>query len=315
MQLHGCATLTIVRRRELVRSISLGQSISGAAWSVGVSRPTATKWWGRYEAEGDAGLFDRSCRPHRSPRRSSDQLERRVVKLRVMGWSVHQIARRLRTAVATVYWIARRWGLNRLSILQPDPPPVVRYERERPGELVHVDIKKLNRIGDRPGWRVTGRQPGGQQRLGLGADYIHVAIDDRTRLTFALPMPDEKTETCVRFMREAKRWYNAQGIQIERVLTDNGKGYKTRWKIALMAMRITAKRTRPYRPQTNGKAERVIQTLLREWAYNQPYQNNGERLTALTGYLNYYNHHRAHTALKGASPHERAVNDLLKINI
>lgn len=313
MQLHASATLTIVRRRDLVRVIEAGTSITRAAAAAGVSRPTATKWWRRYEVLGEAGLLDRSCRPHTSPRRSSEQLERRVVKLRVMGWSVHQIARRLRTAAATVYWIAKRWGLNRLSVLQPDPPPVVRYERERPGELVHIDIKKLRRIGDRPGWRVTGRHAG-YTSTGTGYDHIHVAIDDRTRLTFAMAMPDEKTVSCIAFMKAAKRWYAAQGIQIERIMTDNGSGYKTRWKLALATAGIMPRFTRPYRPQTNGKAERMIQTLLREWAYNQPYQNNGERLTALTEYLNYYNHDRAHTALKGASPHERAVNDLLKIN-
>jgi transposase InsO family protein len=230
-----------------------------------------------------------------------------------MGWSVHQIARRLRIATATVYWIAKRWRLNRLSVLQPDPPPVIRYERERPGELVHIDIKKLRRIGDQPGWRVTGRQTG-YKPTGTGYDHIHVAIDDRTRLTFAMAMPDEKTVSCITFMKAAKRWYTQQGIQIERIMTDNGTGYKTRWKIALATAGIMPRFTRPYRPQTNGKAERMIQTLLREWAYNQPYQNNAERLTALSEYLNYYNHDRAHTALKGASPHERAVNDLLKIN-
>lgn len=314
MQLHASATLTIVRRRQLVRSILAGVSISEAARSAGVSRQTASKWWHRFQASGDAGLADRTTRPHRSPRRSSEQVERRVVNLRISGWSVHQIARRLRLAVATVYWIAKRWGLNRLSILQGAPPPVVRYERERPGELVHMDIKKLRRIGDRPGWRVTGRQPG-YTSSGTGYDHIHVAIDDRTRLAFAMAMPDEKTVSCVRFMREAKRWYAAHGIHIERIMTDNGSGYKTRWKLALTSAGIKPRYTRPYRPQTNGKAERMIQTLLREWAYNQPYHNNAERLTALSDYLNYYNHDRAHTALGGSSPHERAVNDLLKNNI
>lgn len=311
MQLHGSATLTIVGRRALVRRIEQGMTITRAADAAGVSRQTGSKWWHRYETDGDAGLLDRSTRPHVSPRRSSVQVERRVVKLRVQGWSVHQIARRLRLKVATVYWIAKRWGLNCLSVLQPDPPPVIRYERERPGELVHIDIKKLRRIGDRPGWRVTGKHVG-IKYTGSGFDYIHVAIDDRTRLTFAMAMEDEKTNTCVRFMREAKCFYASHGIPIERIMTDNGKGYKTRWKLALASAGIMPRFTRPYRPQTNGKAERMIQTLLREWAYRQPYQNNGDRLTALTDYLNYYNHDRAHTALKGASPHERAVNDLLK---
>lgn len=309
MKLHGSAALSQRQRRRLVMLVASGMTITAAAVIVGCSRQTGSKWVNR-DRRGE-GLADRSSRPHRSPRQSSELVEQAVLRARaelqagphVIGWATG-------IAASTVHAILRR---HRCSRLKPRLPraEIVRYERARPGELVHVDVKKLGRI-IRPGHRVTGDRS--KRARGLaGWQYLFVVIDDATRLAFARIYPDETAASAIAFLTACNRFYGRHGIRIERVLTDNGTCFKRRWQDACSELGIRVRKTRPYRPQTNGKAERFIRTLLECWAYAYSYPTEHERAQALPDALDSYNRYRPHRALGGQTPLQR-VNDLSGTN-
>lgn len=303
MYVHANARTTVQTRRAMVELVARRVPKAEVARRFGTSDRTVRKWWRRWQLEGDAGLWDRSTRPHRSPNRTPAMLEAAIVGLR-RDLAIHgvQIAHWTGLAVSTVYDVLRRCR----ELWRPTRPPQNRWEVDTPGELVHIDIKKLRRIGDQPGWRVLGRREGMYKAKSVGTDYIHVAIDACTRLAYAEALPDERKESCDAFLQRAVEWYALHGIRVQRVLTDNGPGYKsTVWRQRCELHGIRHSRTRPYTPRTNGKAERLIQTLLREWAYVRPYQNNPERLSALPRWQDYYNHHRVHSAIR-STPVERA---------
>jgi transposase InsO family protein len=305
MDIHQNARTTPWSRAEIVRRVEeLGQPIRALAADVGVCERTIRKWLRRYRQEGRAGLRDRSCRPHRSPRATPEPVVAQVVALRRQRWTGARIAPAVALSRATVGRILRRQGLARLRLLEPSGP-VRRYERARPGELLHVDIKKLGRIAG-VGHRITGDWR--QRARGSGWEFVHVAIDDCSRLAFAEVLCDERGETVAAFLRRACRWFTRRGVRIQRVLSDNGGGYLSRvFAAACQALTVAQRRTRPYRPQTNGKAERFIQTLLREWAYGRPYPSSLERQAALPAWLHYYNWHRRHASLQGRPPISRVV--------
>jgi transposase InsO family protein len=286
------------------------ESIPDVARAIGVSGRTVRKWLARFAAEGVAGLHDRSSRPHRSPRALRRTVRRQIEKLRRRRRSSVYIAQSLGLPLATVVVAQRRLGLNRLRRLEP-PIPVVRYERAKPGELLHLDVKKLGRIGrNGPRGRLMAHQRrAGYRQAALGWEYLHVAIDDHSRMSYAELLPDETQRSAVAFLTRAAAWFRAQGIgRIERVMTDNGSAYVSRaFAAALQAMGARHLRTRPYTPRTNGKAERFIQTLLREWAYARSYGSSSSRSLALRPYLAYYNTQRGHTALGFQPPISRVA--------
>jgi transposase InsO family protein len=311
MDIHKNARTTPKSRAEIVkRVLERHQPVRAVAEDLGISEPTVRKWLTRYRREGEAGLQDRSCRPHRSPRTTPDAVVAQVVALRRARWTGARIAPAVGLSRATVGRLLGRLGLARLRQLAP-VEPVRRYERARPGELLHVDIKKLGRIG-RIGHRITGDR---RRRVrGIGWEYVHVAIDDCSRLAYAEVLLDERGETVAAFLRRALTWFARRGVRIVRVLSDNGSGYRSRVvAAACRALEVAQRWTRPYRPQTNGKAERFIQTLLREWAYGRPYSSSLERQAALPRWLHYYNWHRRHGSLQGRPPISRVVpaNNLL----
>jgi len=278
-------------------------TITAAALAVGCSRQTASKWVNR--ARRGEPLLDRSSRPLRSPRRTSGLVEQAILRCRselregphVIGWA-------LGIAASTVHAVLRRHGCSRLVVRAPREE-IVRYERSRPGELVHVDIKKLGRIL-RPGHRVTGDRS--RRVPGAGWQHLFVAIDDHSRLGFARVYPDATAESACAFLEELVRFYADHGITVERVLTDNGTCFKRRWTEACASHGIAVRKTRAYRPQTNGKAERFIRTLLERWAYAYSYEHESERLTALPATLDFYNRFRPHRALGGLAPLQRVNN-------
>jgi transposase InsO family protein len=308
MVLHANAALSRRQRERLVALVGGGITITAAAGLVGCSRQTASKWVGR--ARRGEGLADRWSRPHRSPRRTPAKVERAVLRTRArLGLGPHHVAWELGLAPSTVHAILRRH--NRSRLVEPSREPVVRYQRERPGELLHIDIKKLGRI-IAPGHRVTGDRSRSAQGK-AGWLFVFAAIDDATRLGFARVYPDETTASALAFLAECDRFYRSHGITIERVLTDNGKCFKRRWRDGCAQLAIKAKRTRPYRPQTNGKVERFIRTLLEIWAYAYPYDHEHQRAAALNPALDAYNRFRRHRALNGQTPLQR-VNNLLGTN-
>jgi transposase InsO family protein len=308
MKLHGSAALSQRQRRRLVGLVGSGMTIAAAAAIVGCSRQTGSKWVNRHR-RGE-GLEDRSSRPHHSPRRVDVQVEQAVLRARaelragphVIGWATG-------IAASTVHAILRRHGCSKLKPRLPRAE-IVRYERERPGELVHVDVKKLGRIV-RPSHRVTGDRR--DRTRGAGWQYLFVAIDDATRLAFARIYPDESADSALAFLAACERFYRRHGIRIERVLSDNGSCFKRRWRERCDQLEIGVRKTRPYRPQTNGKAERFIRTLLERWAYAYSYDNEHERAQALPDALDSYNRYRPHRALGGQTPLQR-VNDLSGTN-
>ncbi len=308
---HKNARLTPAGRAVLVhRVLEEAIPIPEVAQGMAVSGRTVQKWLARYRAEGAAGLADRSSRPRRSPRAVSRTTRRQIGKLRRQRRSSLYIAHHLGLALSTVVAVQRRLGLNRLRRLGP-PRAVLRYERAQPGELVHLDVKKLGRIG-RVGHRIHGDWS--RRARGSGWEFLHVAVDDHTRLTYAELLPDERQPSAVAFLTRAAAWFARQGIaRLERVMTDNGSAYVSHAFLrAVAALGARHLRTRPYTPRTNGKVERMIQTLLREWAYVQPYRNSLGRSLALRPYLAYYNTQRPHTALGYRSPQHRlnSVNNL-----
>jgi transposase InsO family protein len=282
-----------------------------AAERFQVSPTTAQRWAQRYRTLGEAGMADRSSRPRTSPRRTPTRTERRIIKVRLLRrWGPARIAGLLHLVPSTVHRVLTRFGLARLSHLDRATGRVIRrYERQRPGELVHVDIKKLGNIPDGGGHKTLGRQAGRKTRANAGYSYLHNAVDDHSRLAYSEILPDERKETAAAFWTRAQAFFTQAGITVQRVLTDNGACYRSHpWRDALAQTGIVHKRTRPYRPQTNGKVERFNRTLLDEWAYAQPYRTEQERRDAYPAWLHTYNHHRGHTALKGQPPASRVPN-------
>jgi len=306
VHLHGNAKLVPSNRRLLVARVLEQQwKVADAAAAFGISERTAYRWLARWRG-GDVRLFDRSSAPKRVPRRTPRAVEALIERLRRLRLTSTRIAAELHMAVSTVGAVLRRLGLHRLSRLEPPEPPN-RYERRRPGELVHLDIKKLGRF-DRPGHRVTGRAvPGAHTGAGRhGWDYVHVAVDDYSRVAYVEILDDERASTCIAFLERALRWFADRAVRVERILTDNGSGYRSyAFAAACAAHRIRQLRTRPYRPRTNGKAERFIQTMLREWAYAVRYQTSQHRALALTPWIDYYNQRRPHGAVSHRSPATR----------
>ncbi len=311
---HARAKLTVQGRLLLVtRVLQLGWSVSMAAEAQGCSAATGYKWLRRFRADGFAGLHDRSSRPHRSPSRLSSSREKAILARREATLEgPHRIGWALGEAPSTVHRVLRRLGAPRIRDLDRPTRVVVRFERERPGELVHVDVKKQGRIPTGGGWRVLGRSTEGrrQQLQRAGYDFVHAAVDDRSRLAYAEILPDERKETASGFMARALRFYAEHGITVERVLTDNGACYRSKEFAGLLTEEgVAHRRTRPYRPQTNGKVERFNQTLKWEWAYARTYQTNASRTEELERWLHHYNYHRPHMALSGRAP-ITAVNNV-----
>ncbi len=303
MNIHSNAR-TCPRSRALLvqRVLTEGLTPAAAAAAAGVSRRTAHKWLARFRADGPAGLQDRASVPRRCPHRTPRAQVRQILRLRhqrLVGW---QIARRVGVPRSTVAVILRRAGWARLPALEPRPP-VRRYEHPRPGDMLHVDIKKLGRIA-RPGHRVTGDRR--RRARGVGWEYVHVCVDDHSRVAYGEVLPDERAVTATAFLERAVAWYRAQGIRVQRVLTDNGSAYVSRrWAAACQALRVRHRRTRPYTPRTNGKAERFIQTLTRGWAYGATYHTSRQRTAALPAWLAYYNRERPHASLNYHPPVSR----------
>jgi transposase InsO family protein len=323
---HRNAPLTETGRLRLARCVvDDGWPLRRAAERFQVAVTTARRWAGRYRQHGEAGMTDRSSRPHSSPRRTPTRTERRIIKVRTLRrWGPARIAYHLGLNPATVHRVLTRYHLARLRHLdRATGRPIRRYEHPTPGDLIHVDIKKLGNIPDGGGHKIHGRATGRRNttrsapvpnngtgsRSKLGYGYLHNAVDDHSRLAYTEILPDETKQTAVAFWHRAQAFFNAAGITITRVLTDNGACYRSHlWRDTLTAAGITHKRTRPYRPQTNGKVERFNRTLLDEWAYNQPYRTETERRQALPNWLHTYNHHRGHTALGGQPPASRVPN-------
>lgn len=309
MKLHGNARTNPFSRRLLVTRIESGDSVRAAAEAVGVSRSTAYKWLARWREEGELGLRDRSSAPHHIPHKTPARLRRRIEALRRKRWTGRAIAARLGMARSTVGAWLRRMGLGLLRALTP-PRVVRRYEKQRPGELLHLDVKKLGRFRH-PGHWATGRgKAAGQVRhRGIGWDFVHVCIDDHSRVAYVEVHDDERKETATGFLRRAAAWYRRRRIQVERILTDNGACYRSK-DFALACRELGARHgfTRPYRPQTNGKAERFIQTLLREWAYAKRYRSSAERTKLLAPWLAYYNRERPHGGIGYETPVARLRN-------
>ena len=303
MQLHRNAKTTPRSRLEIVRRLESGERAEDVAEGVQVSVRTVYKWLRRYRDDGPQGLEDRSSAPRCVRHRTSPARVRRIVELRRKRRTGWQIAHRLRMPSSTVHAVLRREGLARLSMLDPKPT-VRRYERERPGELVHLDTKPLARIQG-VGHRIHGNRS--RRVLGGGYEYAHVAIDDASRLAYVEVLSDQKGETAVAFFERARRWYAKRRISIERVLTDNGSCYVSRrFRQMLKRHDIRHIRTRAYRPQTNGKAERFIGTLVGGWAYSRAYRTSNQRTKALPKWLRYYNEERPHRSLGMTPPSLRA---------
>ena len=300
MILHANAVLSRRQRRRLVELVAAGVTISAAASRLGCSRQTASKWVGRWR-RGE-GLADRSSRPHRSPARTAARVERQVLAARErLGAGPHPIGWELGLAASTVHAILRRHGRSRLH--PPSREPVIRYQRDRPGELLHIDVKKIGRI-KRPLDPESGRPTGEKGRAGW--DYLFVCVDDASRLAFCRPYRSESTDAALAFLHDCHRFYHQHGITIDEVLTDNGKCFKRRWQQGCHQLEITPRHTRIRRPQTNGKAERFIRTLLTECLRPHTYTSNSQRINAILDYLHHYNHHRPHRAHNGQTPAQAA---------
>jgi len=310
MKLHANARLSVKGRELLVdRMLMQGWSSAQAAEAAGVSDRTACKWLARFRSEGERGLLDRPSTPKSSPSRTPDQRVQVIAALRRLRMTGAEIAECLDMAVTTVSGILTRIGMGKLGRLGSGPAQ--RYERERPGELIHIDVKKLGRIQAGAGHRVSGKRRYTGQRIDaegvvrqtVGWEFVHIAIDDATRLAYVEVLGDEQATTAIAFLGRAVVFYASHGITVERLLTDNGSAYRSNiHAIACRALGIKHLRTRPYRPQTNGKAERFIRTLLGGWAYGAIYRDSAERTAALSGWLELYNWRRPHGALNRKPP-------------
>lgn len=308
---HGNARLTVRARLDMVHHVLEGWPQAQVAKLFRVSRPTVSKWVRRYRQDGPAGLHDRSSRPSWNPRATPAPLVGAILQVRRdRAWGPHRIAWLLGVARSTVYAVLRRAGLHRLAWLHRTTRQIIRYEWQHPGDMLHLDVKKLGRVPDgggkrfAPGFAETHSGPRG--RPSLGVDYIHVAVDDHSRYAYAEPLPDETGVTTAAFLARALVHFNAQGLTVKRILTDNGKNYTSKVFVQTAAAHgIQLKRTRPYRPQTNGKAEAFNKILQWEWAYLRPYTSNKERLSLFLPFLEYYNHDRPHGGIGGSVPASR----------
>jgi transposase InsO family protein len=306
MDTHKNAPLTPKGREMMVRAVAdCGLSKAAAARQFNTTPKTVAKWVQRFDAEGVEGLRDRSSRPHSSPSQATSAVCSAVEDLRRQRHTGKQIAAEVGVSPATVSRILRRLGLNRLSALEP-AEPVRRYERAHPGELIHLDIKKLGRIGS-VGHRITGRRTGAVNRhLGIGWEFVHVCIDDASRIAFSQVMKDERKESAVAFLEAAVAYYESLGVRVERLMTDNGSCYRSRaFRQACKRLALKHIKTKPYTPKTNGKAERFIQTSLREWAYARAYNSSNERTAELPRWLHRYNWHRPHGSIAAKPPVSR----------
>jgi len=315
MNMHKNARLTVVRRIEMVRDMTeRGLSPAAAGSAHGVSAPTARKWLGRYLAEGEAGLRDRSSRPAKSPRAIAPATALAIRELRLRRLTQARIAASLGVSKSTVGRVLARAGLSRLRDLEPSEP-VLRYEHAHPGELVHLDTKKLGRI-ERLGHRITGNRR--DSVAGAGWEFLFVAVDDHARIGFTELYPDERKPSAVQFLQNSVAYFRSLNVRVRRVLTDNGSAFRSK-AFAKACRRLGLKHgfTRPYRPQTNGKAERFIQSALREWAYGIPYHHSSERAHMLDRWTHHYNWHRPHQGIGGLAPMTRlnqSGNNLLTLH-
>jgi len=316
MNIHKNARLTPLGRERIVRSVLSGQTPEAAARAVGVCPRTVRKWVARFAAEGIGGLQDRSSRPHRLNRPTPHAIVAQIEALRRRRWTGKQIAAETGVSPATVSRILKRLGLNRIEALEP-AEPVRRYECEHPGELIHLDIKKLGRF-ERIGHRITKDRRGQSNSRGVGWEFVHVCIDDASRVAFTQIKPDEKALSAVEFLKAAVAYYRALGVKVARVMTDNGSCYKSRdFARACKRLRLKHIRTKPYTPKTNGKAERFIQTALREWAYAVAYPSSRHRAEELPNWMHRYNWHRPHGGIKYQTPISRLGlkgNNLLRLH-
>lgn len=303
MNIHENARTTPTSRELLVRRVlELDWTATDAAKAAGISARTAYKWLARFGAEGRPGLRDRSCQAHSRPHALPEEWCDVVAYLRGFRQTARHIALQLDLARSTVSAVLYRRGLGPQAALEPPRPPC-RYERRNAGELLHLDIKKLNRFW-RPGHRVTGHRAG--KCSGAGWEYVHIAIDDYSRIAYAEILADETGLSCAAFMQRAKRWFACQGIVIKALLTDNGTGYRShRFRDACHSAGLRHHRTRPYTPRTNGKAERFIQSMLREWAYERLYRSSTERAAQLVRWIRHYNEERPHASLHYLAPFSR----------
>ena len=307
--MHPNARLTYRARLTLVQRICSGRPPAHVASEMGVSRQTAYKWLARWRTEGEDGLRDRPSRPHCSPNRVPISLERAVVALRRSEkLGPVRIAARLSIPASTAHRVLCRLELNRIDCIdRPSGQPIRRYEHAAPGDLLHIDVKKLGRMPEGGGWRAHGR--GKAKRSRAGYAFIHSAVDDHSRLAYSEVLSNERAETATAFLLRACAWFASLGVAIRTVYTDNGAAYRSRlFQATCRSVGIRSKRTRPYRPQTNGKVERFHRTMLNEWAYVRLYQSEAERTAALGPWLHLYNHHRCHTAIGGLPPISRVNN-------
>ena len=316
MDIHKNARLTPLGRERMVKMVLGGQPPRAVSEAVGVCPRTVRKWVKRYESEGLAGLQDRSSRPQHLHRPTPQPVIERIEALRRRRLTGQAIAAEVGVSPATVSRVLKRLGLNRLSALEP-AEPVRRYEREHPGELIHIDIKKLGKF-DRIGHRITGKQTGTATSRGSGWEFVHVCIDDASRIAFTQIKPDERKRSATAFLKAAVAYYASLGVKVERVMTDNGSCYRS-WVFRRTCTRLKLKhiRTKPYTPKTNGKAERFIQTALREWAYAQAYPTSQRRAEELPFWLHRYNWHRPHGGIKSQTPISRlglSEDNLLRLH-
>jgi len=315
MNMHQNARLTPKGRELLIARLVRGERPSDVACAMGISIRTVYKWRKRYREEGLAGLLDRSSKPARRPTRTPVRIEAEVIRLRRERRIMDRIADETGVSRATVGRILARHGLNRWRDLEP-AKPVVRYERDEPGDLIHIDIKKLGKF-TRTGHRITGDPQQGKSR-GIGWEFVHVCVDDHSRLGFSQVLKSERKEEAVAFLHAAVDWYRKLGIRVARVMTDNGSCYRSRaFAKTCAALGLKHIRTKPYTPKTNGKAERFIQSSLREWAYGRAYQTSEQRKAELTHWLHHYNWHRPHAGIQRKPPISRSgldVNNLMRLH-
>jgi transposase InsO family protein len=309
MNVHKNARMTVHGRVLLTERVAAGWRVCDAAAAAGVSERTAYKWLARHRAGGAAALHDRKPTPAHCPHRLPAEQVAAIERLRRERLSGSEIARRLAMPRSTVGAALRRLGLGRLASLDPKLP-AVRYEREHPGELIHIDTKKLGKI-DRVGHRITGQHSGMVKNRGIGWEHLHVAVDDASRLAYTEILPDERKQSACAFLTRALAFFHAHGVTVERIMTDNGSAYRSHlFKAHIADAGCKHIRTRPYTPRTNGKAERFIQSSLREWAYRTAYRTSAERTRAMQPWITSYNHSRPHSALGGKPPASRLNNAL-----